>query len=512
MGKRTVYTKITPLPSNIPRQLALDMLHSHIEVIKLNPLVTGVKPVDAPRNAAQDEFFSQWYEINQTITWGFGVKGNISFKGVFHDQPWGMQSHVYAPMGVDMRNKYRIGGNQPGEPKETRELGVDTPQDGLYLREDVEIVCNVPLTMSFVKKEAKAATAIMVQRLTRKAELLDEGKLHAMFEDGKLKTAKPSGAPTFTDRPLPSPSTIPGSPLPLGSPGLPSRSTFGTEFQSPAVDEKGYGTYRDLMARQNSQAQRQSTYIPQYQQQGYSGPDYARTGAELAGVPEMNELPGSFYQPEQHSPSLYPPPLKSQGQVFRSELPGDSTYIPTNASANTQPAETSQTYQQPGAQPPSQYQAYQQQNLQPHPSPGLSQSHSSSPGLPSRQGSNGSSNYSGGQNYRVSNPDVRPPQQQHPAHRQHSSAHSGQVADWQRGLALNFAEEPNAIRNSTHSSQYNEPDHQRFSMLSIQHTPMQHHAQPIPTGPGGVSKCPVCSVFEGDEAAVSHHVSKAHFA
>ena len=52
MGKRTVYTTITPLPAHVPRELALDMLHSHTEVIQLNPLVTGVKPVDAPRDAA----------------------------------------------------------------------------------------------------------------------------------------------------------------------------------------------------------------------------------------------------------------------------------------------------------------------------------------------------------------------------------------------------------------------------------------------------------------------------
>ena len=79
----------------------------------------------------------------------------------------------------------RVRGNQPGEPKEPRELGVETPLDGLYLREDVEIVCNVALS-GFVKKEMKAAAGVMVDRMTRKAELLDEGKLHAMFEDGKL--------------------------------------------------------------------------------------------------------------------------------------------------------------------------------------------------------------------------------------------------------------------------------------------------------------------------------------
>lgn len=51
MGKRVQYTKITPLPSHVPRQLAIELLHNHEEVIKLNPLVTGVKKIDAPRDA-----------------------------------------------------------------------------------------------------------------------------------------------------------------------------------------------------------------------------------------------------------------------------------------------------------------------------------------------------------------------------------------------------------------------------------------------------------------------------
>ncbi|KAK5111825.1 hypothetical protein LTR85_011723 [Meristemomyces frigidus] len=508
MGKRTVYTKITPLPSNIPRQLALDMLHSHAEMIQLNPLVTGVKSIEAPRDSAADEFFSQWYEISEIITWGLGMKKKINFKGVFHDQPWGLQSHVYAPMGTDLRSKYRIGGNQPGEPREARELGVDTPTDGLYLREDMEIVCSVPLTMGFVKKEMKAATATMLNRLTRKAELLEEGQLHAMFENGKLKTAKPSQQPTYADRALPSPNSLgPGSPQPPGSPDLRSASTF-----LPALDQKGYGRYQDVVARHASQSSQRHSYVPQYQQQGYNGPDYAKSGAELAGVPEIAEVAGDFYHAEHLSPGLYPPPLKPQGQTFRSELEGDYTLAPPQASAEIRPA--------------SQYQAYQQQTNQqqpqpsPHPSPRLPNRQSSyqqqpspqpSPGLPNRQGSNSSSNY------RVSNPDVPA----HPAHRTSmQSTQSTQVADWQRGLGIASSDDPNSIRHSMASSQgassqgqQYEPDHQRFSQISIQQTPVnQLPHDPSGKGVGAVSKCPVCGLFEGDAAAVSHHVSRAHFA
>ncbi|KXL43619.1 hypothetical protein M433DRAFT_155623 [Acidomyces richmondensis BFW] len=515
MGKRTVYTKITPLPSNVPRQLALDMLHSHAEMIKLNPLVTDVKVIDAPRDAASDEFFSQWYEITEIITWGLGMKKKISFKGVFHDQPWGLQTHTYAPMGTDLRQKFRIGGNQPGEPRETRELGIDTPADGLYLREDVEIICSVPLTASFVKKETKAATGTMIERLTRKAELLDEGKLHAMFENGRLKTSKPSQGPTFSENQVPSPGSPPGSPRPYGSPSFPPDSTF-----SPATDEKGFGRYRDIIARRESQ--RYSSYGPQYQQAGYNvPPQYSRP--ELSGIVEM---PGSFYQPDQNAGlGLYPPPLKpnSGGQVFRSELPGDFQHTSLTPARGHPSPDQSQHYQH-------------------YPSPNLSQA-SSNPNMPSRN----SSMSINSSNYKTSNPDYpnQYPQQTHPAYRNSSGPPSSQIADWQRDLSQASSEDPNSIRNSTYSNRSSqppvEPDHQRFSQLSIQATPSSYTspdpnahalqsehgmpssgkspdpnkhcyelAQQAAPGAGQISNCPVCHKFDGDEAAVSHHVSTAH--
>jgi hypothetical protein len=39
MRKKESYSTVTPIPGFIPRQLAIDILHSHSEVITLNPLV-----------------------------------------------------------------------------------------------------------------------------------------------------------------------------------------------------------------------------------------------------------------------------------------------------------------------------------------------------------------------------------------------------------------------------------------------------------------------------------------
>ncbi|CZT25217.1 uncharacterized protein RCC_10946 [Ramularia collo-cygni] len=462
MPKRVVYTKITPLPYNVPRQLAIELLHSHSEVIELNPLVTGVKEIQAPRDANSEEYFSTWYEIQEIITWGFGFRKKINFKGCFHDQPWGLQSHVYAPMGVDLRNKYRIGGNQPGEPREPRELGVDTPAEGLYLREDVEIVCNMALA-GFVKKETIEATGKMIERLARKAELLDEGRLHAMFENGKLRTAKPSG---FNEDERLGGSTN-GS-TPPASPG----SSVSNMNLGPKLDQKGYGKYHDV-ARTASHSRPNSyqgnLYSPPYQQQGYNGPD--TSNARPTNMPMIMELQGSDTPPNL---SLNNP----QGQVFRSELPGDTeftTQAPSPRYSQSQAvAGVAVTTGEDTKVPTQQYQAY----VPP-------------PEIPARSAQRNSFIYTAANNNNTT------------------------ISDWQRNTLSAMGNQPH--NGDDMSSQYTESSTVsggRDSMMTGVTTP-----EPPPStakfatsaSSSIMTRCPVCDLFEGDEAAVTHHVSKSHF-
>ncbi|KAK1755447.1 hypothetical protein QBC47DRAFT_189485 [Echria macrotheca] len=220
LRKKDTLTIITPIPGFIPRQLAIDILHSHSEVITLNPLVLEHKPIAAPQHAETDEYYSTWYEITERVTFvpGIGRMGAsiIKFNGCFHDMPWGLQTHIYAPMNVDLRNTYRIAGNQPGfEPPEVPEIGLKAlgaPTDGLYLREEIEIKCNVTV-MSFVKAQLKKAGGEMVQRIIKKAELLDAGVLQAMIQDGKLKTVNPADRRNTIRSPIPSPLNLHNSPV-----------------------------------------------------------------------------------------------------------------------------------------------------------------------------------------------------------------------------------------------------------------------------------------------------------
>lgn len=176
MSKRTVFTTITPLPASITRETVLETLHNHYEMIDLNPLVIERHPVKAPRRANPEEYHSIWYHVVDKINYFPGYHGRTEFDVCFHDLKGGLQTHVYAPLGLDIKDKWSLGGTLPHEPKEPVEMGLGVPKDGLWLREDVDMKCNVMAT-SFVKKTLKKAHATLVARLVEKAHIR-ETELH----------------------------------------------------------------------------------------------------------------------------------------------------------------------------------------------------------------------------------------------------------------------------------------------------------------------------------------------
>lgn len=341
LRKKTTYTNITPIPSFIPRQLAIDILHSHGEIIELNPLVLGFEPIKAPRDAPSDEFYATWYEISQRIQYVPGIgklgSGNIKFNGCFHDMPWGLQTHVYAPAGVDLRNKWQICGNQLGEEPVQRELGISAPPEGLYLREDIEIKCNVTM-VSFVKKETKEASRVLVERLIKKAELLDAGALSAMMQNGKLKTVNPAdrsstGAGQQPNSPLPSPRqmyTMPQLPGTAGPPHYQPKHAQGQndivmelpgDFQHPQPSpnylqphDNRYSTASDTSGHSPNPADARwstdyqisvSSRPSSYASDGFRSPGLDQKGfsAELPTMEETREEHGERRQRESEQPA-----------------------------------------------------------------------------------------------------------------------------------------------------------------------------------------------------------------
>jgi hypothetical protein len=141
-------------------------------MIDLNPLVIDRRRLpEPPRYAEPDEQKSNWYEITDMIEYlpGGLAKGKVSYCGCFHDLPDGLQTHIHAPMGLELRARWTLCGSLPGEPQESIELGLDVPRTGLYVRETVEMKCNIILA-PFVKKTLKKAHHGVVEKMIQKAE------------------------------------------------------------------------------------------------------------------------------------------------------------------------------------------------------------------------------------------------------------------------------------------------------------------------------------------------------
>lgn len=322
MPKRTLFTNITPLPPQVSREVAIAMLHNHDEMIELNPLVVEHHPIKTPRDAPADEFLDcAWQELTDKINYlpGGFVKGKVSYKACFHDTPYGLQTHIYAPMGLDIREKWSIGGSLPGEPPEARELGVEVPRQGLYLREDGDMRCNILLT-SFVRKNLDNAHKVLVERILKKAERVEE---HTQVTGAyPLSPASPRfqpGSHMANSQML----TSPIGPRPPHSPQMLSPQQdpgWQTMANHPAfrTDEKRYSSmslppYQPTYQQQQHQQQQRTSYYPPAQQ-------------TAPGKQFMAELPGSTYHAGHLAPPVHPhsPSPGNNRMSMVSELSGGS--------------------------------------------------------------------------------------------------------------------------------------------------------------------------------------------
>jgi hypothetical protein len=174
MLKRTVFTTVTPLPAGISRETVMETLHSPTEMADLNPLVEERHPIKPPANASPEEYHCLWYSLTDRVSYlpGGIISGKVSYNVCFHDLERGLQTHCYAPMGLNIKGKWTLGGSLPGEPVAPVELGIGAPLTGLYLREDVDMKCNIMMT-SFVKKTLKKAHLHLVERLLVKAQIAE---------------------------------------------------------------------------------------------------------------------------------------------------------------------------------------------------------------------------------------------------------------------------------------------------------------------------------------------------
>lgn len=147
MQRRTVITSDSPLPS-VSGASVVQRLHDHNAMITQNPLVVHYERCQPPADAPADEGHMVWYELTDRINYLPGLRGHVRYRACFHDTPQGLQTHIYAPMGVDIRNEW----------------SVRRGNEGLYLRERVELRCPLGMT-GFIRRTLTRAHRELVARL-----------------------------------------------------------------------------------------------------------------------------------------------------------------------------------------------------------------------------------------------------------------------------------------------------------------------------------------------------------
>lgn len=329
MSKRTVFTTLTSLPAGITREIVLESLHNHVEMIDLNPLVEERHPIKAPAKATPEEFHCIWYSMTDKIQYlpGGMYSGKVTYSACFHDLVNGLQTHCYAPMGLDIKGKWTLGGSLPHEPVEPVEIGLGAPKQGLWLREDVDMKCNILMT-TFVKKTLKKAHATLVERLVEKSHLLEAEAHNSRIWETKSNYSYHSSATNSTrfqaPHPSPDPSSISRFSGSAGSPGFtaPSRSSPDPEDR----DRKSYTPYPSAWSSPalhnvDPACQAANPYAPDAKHQSFQ-PLNARHHSYQSGDPtsqayragDLRQQPYNTGDAKQHSFDAV-------------ELPSQNTYV-----------------------------------------------------------------------------------------------------------------------------------------------------------------------------------------
>ena len=263
MSKKSHFTTVTALPAGISRETVLQTLHNHVEMIDLNPLVTERHPIKPPSEATAEEYHCQWYSVTDKVNYlpGGLYSGSVTFNACFHDLPDGLQSHIYAPMGLNMKGRWTLGGSLPGEPRQAVEIGLGVPKTGLWLREDVEMKVNVVMG-GFVKKTTKKAHSTLVQRLVEKAHLIEAETHNTALAEQTFRNSYPPNYHSGATSP------------PLGMP-----------YQDGKSMHSGSGPYSDNQSVVSGGSHDRYSYTGQSSNPAYS--DYS----QRPGVKTSNSYP-----------------------------------------------------------------------------------------------------------------------------------------------------------------------------------------------------------------------------
>ncbi|KJR82247.1 uncharacterized protein SPSK_03142 [Sporothrix schenckii 1099-18] len=360
LSKRTVFTSITPLPLNVSRAAAVDFLHDYETMIDINPLIIDRHRIPPPPEAEADEAHCTWYQLTDTVVMPWSASspasadttsaktkpGNVSYTCAFHPLPDGMQTHCRAPLGVDIRDRWTIGGTEPGEPKQPLELGLASlgaPSTGLYLREDVDLRCN-RLMAGFVKKTLKKSHEGVVEKL--KTNLSNTSPTSASGSNSG-NSSKPIASVPAMSKDKPRPASM-ASPLHAQRP-TPYR-VYSASHQPPAQNQAALQTEPQGQNQTQTQTPTQQQPLPlrqyptpqqleqyqrheqqQRQQQPHRQHQYTQSYSNVAAVPTPAPFPAPAPAPVA-APVPTPAPSQLPFVISRKSVPASLAVGPPSSS------------------------------------------------------------------------------------------------------------------------------------------------------------------------------------
>ncbi|SPN97560.1 uncharacterized protein DNG_01071 [Cephalotrichum gorgonifer] len=338
MPERTSFTTITPLPPQITRQTAIAHLHDHLSMIDLNPLVQSRRHLPSPPpHADPSDLHCSWYSVTDHPV--PGLPATRPYTAAYRNLPRGLETHAYGPLGLDIRETWTVGGSLPGEPfvAADPDPALQVPRQGLYVREDVEIISNGPVP-GYIRKLGRKSHAALVDRMAPGAGA-EASRTHAPASSVQAPrgTSPPCTAPPFFLRaprgpPSRGPSPHPTAPSFFQAPrGPPPPSSAPPFLQAPrgppppvpaspsAVPPflqapRAPGPLRVIRPQSHLPAPHAPPPLKPSRPQSFQPASSTPTGAYPAPLrlpgrhpPEREDTMSSLYSPTPDDPSSLPP-------------------------------------------------------------------------------------------------------------------------------------------------------------------------------------------------------------
>lgn len=157
----TSFNSKTALPKSLTQEKAVATLHNHSELITLNPLVTHHEPCPPPEGIPEEEKQLTWYSVKNRIDHlPFGLfPGSVTYNAGFADLENGIRTVVYAPMGLVIREVWKIS-------VDNGEEGEDGTKP--WLVEDGQMECWLGMGW-FVRRTLGEAHRVLGERLGEKS-------------------------------------------------------------------------------------------------------------------------------------------------------------------------------------------------------------------------------------------------------------------------------------------------------------------------------------------------------